>query len=82
MSTVIWQRASLFGAAISALFFAAPVSAQIPVDDPKLKTNQFDFQYVEPKNPAHIPIYEMKKKSRILEGLQEFLSPFRFRNGS
>ncbi len=22
-------------------------------NDPRLKTNQFDIQYVEPKNPAH-----------------------------
>jgi hypothetical protein len=40
-----------------------------------LKTNQFDYQYVEPKNPAHLPIQEMLKKRRLLEHLQEFLSP-------
>ncbi|HKY87833.1 MAG TPA: DUF4344 domain-containing metallopeptidase [Pseudorhodoplanes sp.] len=77
MSTAIWIRALAFGAAAVVLLSVTPAFAQIPVDDPRLKTNQFDIQYVEPKNPAHIPIYEMKKKSRILEGLQEFLSPFR-----
>jgi hypothetical protein len=77
MSTVIGQRALLFGAVIAALSFAAPASAQLAFDDPKLKTNQFDIQYVEPKNPAHIPLYEMQKKNRVLEELQEMLSPFR-----
>jgi hypothetical protein len=77
MRKAIWIRAMSFGAAAGALSLAAPASAQIPVDDPRLKTNQFDIQYVEPVNPAHIPIYEMKKKSRILEGLQDVLSPFR-----
>jgi hypothetical protein len=40
-----------------------------------LKTDQFDYQYVEPKNPAHLPIQEMLKNRRLLEHLQEFLSP-------
>jgi hypothetical protein len=40
-----------------------------------LKTGQFDYQYVEPKNPAHIPIRDMLQKRRLLEHLQEFLSP-------
>jgi hypothetical protein len=44
----------------------------------KLKTNQFDYEYVEPKNPAHLPIYEAVKKIQLLEKVQEFLSPLRF----
>ena len=78
MTTRISVKAALFGAgAMSSLVFVTPTSAQIAFDDPRLKTNQFEFQYVEPSESSHIPIYEMKKKSRILEGLQEFLSSFR-----
>ena len=44
----------------------------------KLKTNQFDYEYVEPENPAHRPLYEELKKVQILEKFQEFLSPLRF----
>jgi len=77
MSAAIRWNHVLPGVVAGALSFAAPASAQVAVNDPKLKTNQFDIQYVEPKNPAHIPIYEMQKKNRVLEGLQEMLSPFR-----
>ena len=75
MSTVTGR--SWFCAVISALAFAAPASAQVAVNDPTLKTDQFDIEYVEPKNPAHIPLHEMQKKKRVLEGIQELLSPFR-----
>ena len=77
MSTVTRLGRSWLGAIVGALSFAPPALAQIAVDDPTLKTDQFDFQYVEPKNPAHIPLYEMQKKNRVLERMQEFLSPFR-----
>jgi hypothetical protein len=48
----------------------------MPAD--KLNTNQFDYIYEAPKNPAHQPIYESLKKARVLEKLQEILSPIRF----
>ena len=67
-------RIAMIGAALT---FVTPAASQISPNDPKLKTDQFDILYVEPKNPAHIPLYEMQKKNRTLEGLQEFLSPFR-----
>lgn len=44
----------------------------------KLRTHQFDYEYVEPKNPAHRPLYEELKKIQLLEKFQEFLSPLRF----
>ncbi|TAK49062.1 MAG: hypothetical protein EPO23_06385 [Xanthobacteraceae bacterium] len=43
-----------------------------------LKTNQFDYEYVEPTNPVHRPLYEALKKMQILEKFQEFFSPLRF----
>jgi hypothetical protein len=46
-----------------------------PIPADKLKTNQFDVEYVEPKNPAHRPIYDMLKEQRILEKFQAFLAP-------
>jgi putative metallopeptidase DUF4344 len=57
--------------------WAAPVSAQIALDDPRLKTDRILFQYVEPKNAVHYPLYEAMKKSQVLEKLQEFLAPLR-----
>jgi hypothetical protein len=46
-------------------------------DDPRLKTNQFDFQYIEPKNPAHKNLHGMLKHMQLLEKLQAFLAPIR-----
>lgn len=71
---------------IAAIAAIAPASAQSSAaqactppawakQQASLKTDQFDYQYVEPKNPAHLPILEMLKKRRLLEHLQEFLSP-------
>jgi Putative metallopeptidase len=75
MSTAIKMR--LFGAALGALSCAAPVSAQIALDDPRLKTDRILYDYVEPKNAAHFPLYEVMKKTQVLEKLQEFLAPLR-----
>jgi hypothetical protein len=41
------------------------------------KGNRIEVRYVLPKNPAHQPIYDRLKEQRVLERLQEFLSPFR-----
>ena len=41
------------------------------------KTSRIEVRYVLPKNPAHQPIYDRLKQQRVLERLQEFLSPFR-----
>jgi hypothetical protein len=56
----------------------SPAAAHELFPADKLKTNQFDYEYVEPKNPAHRPIYEAVKKIQLLEKFQEFLSPLRF----
>ena len=75
MSTSIKMR--LFGAALGALSSAAPASAQIALDDPRLKTDRILYDYVEPKNAVHFPLYEVMKKTQVLEKLQEFLAPLR-----
>lgn len=59
------------------LFGAVPASAYTEIPADKLKTNQFDVEYVEPKNPAHRPIYDMLKEQRILEKFQAFLAPIK-----
>jgi len=41
------------------------------------KTNQISISYALPKNPAHQATYKDLKERRVLEKLQEFLSPFR-----
>ena len=109
-------KALFFGAAIGALLFVAPASAQstsaqpapkppaaaLPTsalsalahpiaavpgtngyvrnplpNDPRLKTNAFDIQYVEPKNPEHQHLYDKLRHVRLLEKLQGFLAPIR-----
>lgn len=67
-----------FALALFALaFLAMPVRAQITPADAALKTNQFDYEYVEPTNPQHRALYDMVREKRILENFQEFFSPIR-----
>lgn len=40
-------------------------------------TNQIDYECVAPKNPDHETIYRDLREWRVLERLQEFLSPYR-----
>jgi hypothetical protein len=46
---------------------------------PAEKTNQIIVNYEIPAEPTHQQIYELLKKRRSLEKLQELLSPFRLR---
>lgn len=41
------------------------------------KTNQITFSYEPPENPAHQAVYKELRDRRVLERLQELLSPFR-----
>ena len=41
------------------------------------KTNQITFSSEPPETPAHQALYEELRDRRVLERLQEFLSPFR-----
>ncbi len=59
-------------------FPTVPVHAHELLPASSLKTNQFDYEYVEPKNPAHRPLYDALRMIQILEKFQEFLSPLRF----
>ncbi len=42
---------------------------------PKSKSNQIQFEYVSPKDPAHQSIHDQMKQGRALEQMQELLSP-------
>lgn len=41
------------------------------------EARQIDIAYLPPKDTRHQPLYELLKRNRVLEKLQEFLSPFR-----
>ena len=63
------------GAMVVALaLWASPAAAQAP-DAPT--GGQIRISYGEPKNAAHRPIYERLQKRRVLEDLQDFLSPLK-----
>lgn len=44
---------------------------------PASKTSRISIGYMLPENSEHRPIYKRLKERRVLEKLQEFLSPFR-----
>lgn len=77
MNTVFRTRILAFVATLGLTFYSAAAVAQEPPPESSLSTNQFDYEYVKPTNPAHMPIYTMMQEMRILEKFQAFLSPFR-----
>jgi hypothetical protein len=56
--------------------WASPAATQAPAPAAPVGS-QVRIVYGEPKNPAHLPIYERLKKRRVLEDLQEFMSPLK-----
>jgi|SoiMethySBSTD1v2_1073268.scaffolds.fasta_scaffold08026_2 Putative metallopeptidase len=56
-------------AAASILFGTLPAAAEH-------QPQRILFEYVEPTNPAHRPLYELVQQRRVLEKLQEIFSPF------
>ena len=54
--------------------WAPPAAPQAPA---AAEGGQIRISYGEPKNPAHRPIYERLQKRRVLEDLQDFLSPLK-----
>jgi len=75
---LVFRKALLVAvASVGFLWTIQTASAYTEIPADKLKTNQFDVEYVEPKNPAHRPIYEMLKEKHILEKFQAFLAPIK-----
>ncbi|MEA2987552.1 MAG: hypothetical protein QOG83_263 [Alphaproteobacteria bacterium] len=61
------------GAAAWSSVAPIPAAAQ----DVELKNNNIVFVYEEPKNTAHLALYERLKNRRVLEQFKAFLSPLR-----
>jgi hypothetical protein len=55
---------------------AASFDTAAAAGDPQ--PNRIKIEYVEPKDPAHQPIYNMIKEQKALEKLQEIFAPFKF----
>jgi hypothetical protein len=65
----------LLGALVAGgVLWGAPVAAQAPAAP---VGNQIRIVYGEPKTPEHRIIYERLQKRRVLEDLQDFLSPLK-----
>jgi hypothetical protein len=78
-----WVNNLLRSAALVCAISAGPAFAQLATitttaPNVPLNTDQFDYDYVVPKNPAHMPLYNMLREARLLEKMKEFLSPIRF----
>lgn len=73
------RRPSFLGALTFAcgLLFATVAGAQIARDDPRLNANQIHFEYGIAHKPEHETILVALKSARLLETLQELLSPLR-----
>jgi hypothetical protein len=82
MHTFLWMNGFLRSTAIACAVSAGPAFAQLATTttttpNVPLSTDQFDYEYVVPKNPAHMPLYNQLREIRLLEKLKEFLSPLR-----
>lgn len=71
------MKVRLLGAvAIGVTVLTSSVGAQVPVA-PAAAGGQVRIVYGQPKTPEHRLIYERLQKRRVLEDLQEFLSPLK-----
>jgi len=68
------MRGLLGALAAGGVLWGAPVAAQAPAAP---VGNQIRIVYGEPKTPEHRIIYERLQKRRVLEDLQDFLSPLK-----
>jgi len=53
---------------------AAPAAAQLSTD---VQNPQIEIAYVQPSNPALVPVYERLKNRKVLEQLKQFLAPLK-----
>jgi Putative metallopeptidase len=68
------MRGVLGAMVVGLAVWALPATAQAPAVP---AGDQIRISYGEPKDPAHRPIYERLQKRRVLEDLQDFLSPLK-----
>jgi hypothetical protein len=69
----VMMRATLASAAVCMLLVAMMSTTAFAAS----KSTRISISYVSPKEPELQPIYDDLKERRLLERLQEFLSPFR-----
>jgi len=74
MKRKLCLRSSSVAAFAGVLCFAA--SAVFRAEAAK-SVERINIEYVQPKDPAHQPIYERLKEARALERIKELLGPFR-----
>lgn len=55
----------------------ATATAAVALTAPALRTHRIVIDYEEPKNPAHARLRDLLIQARVLEQVQEILSPFR-----
>lgn len=68
MKAAAWTLGAIL-VLVPTLAMAAPAS--------QTQTSQIRVEYLPPKNPAHRELFELLKKYRALENVQQLLSPFR-----
>ena len=68
VSSARWLASSVV---LACFMFPLPVAMAA-----EAQTNRMLIEYVPPTNPEHQPLYELLKKHRALERLQEVFSPF------
>src|SRR5215471_3515090 len=68
VSSARWLASSVV---LACFMFPLPVAMAA-----EAQTNRMLIEYVPPTNPAHQPLYELLKKHRALEKLQDVFSPF------
>jgi hypothetical protein len=62
---------------IVAAITLAMLTAAVAETAPKSSTHQIAIAYEKPKNPAHDRLHDVLVEARVLEHVQEILSPFR-----
>jgi hypothetical protein len=71
ISSAVSLKAFMVAIALTAAATAGAETA------PELPTHQIDIAYEAPKNSAHEPLRDVLVQARVLEQVQEILSPFR-----
>jgi Putative metallopeptidase len=67
----------LIGVPLSAASISFVMISQAPAAETDAQTNRIKIEYFDPPNPALRGVYELVKKRRTLERIQQVFSPFR-----
>ncbi|MEZ5923081.1 MAG: DUF4344 domain-containing metallopeptidase [Hyphomicrobiaceae bacterium] len=78
-SRLVWLGPLAVLAALLLAEIATSARAQTAVSD-RLTNESLVIDYVEPRDPAYLPVMQRLKDQQLLERLQQFLSPVRFKH--